>query len=297
MPQSPFSIVFCGTPEFAVPSLQALIDDDAFSVDLVITQPDKPVGRKQELTPSPIKTLALKHGLQIEQPEDINAFHFPLSTFHFLIVVAYGQILRQTLLDLPQIAPVNVHASLLPRWRGSSPMQHSLLAGDATTGISIQKMVRKLDAGSLLAQREEVLEERETIETLHDRLSIMGADLLVETLKGPLKETPQDGEISVCKKLSRASGEVDPQSMTAGEIDRYVRALVPWPGVTCEVDGDDVKLLEAFLEERVDSIPLSCAKGSTLHIGRMQSPGKRILSGADWARGRRINGNDYAEGT
>jgi len=281
------SVIFCGTPDFAVPALKALIDHSEFEVDLVITQPDKPVGRDQTITPPPVKVAAEKAGIPIIQPEDINK-EFPKDTSaDFIVTVAYGQILDDEILKFPKIAPVNIHASLLPRWRGASPIQHTILE-DKIGGVSIQQMVEKLDAGPILAQKEIKLDERETSPTLHDKLATLGADLIVETLSKPLNPKEQNQDDAVfCRKLSRKDGKVNPDSMTAEEIDRHVRALVPWPGVKCKINGKEAKLIETSLEPTDDSTPLECKDGTELHIISLQPPGKSSMTGRQWECGHK----------
>ena len=285
------SIYFCGTPEFAVPSLQALINDPHFSVDFAITQPDKPVGRKKSITPSPIKLAAQQNNIPIFQPKNINKEFFPHFSHSnvrpdFLVVVAYGQILSQEILDLPSVMSVNIHASLLPRWRGASPIQHAILSGDLSTGITIQKMVHSLDAGPILAQEETSITSKETLLTLHDRLAHMGARLLIDTLKHPHHPELQDeAKALYCSKLTRADGKVDPLTMDATMIDRHIRALNPWPGVHCLIAEQTLKILQSSLVPTPDSFPLPCAHQSTLHLNMVQMPGKKPVSGAAWARG------------
>lgn len=289
---SPLTIIFCGTPEFALPSLKALLNDPAFSVKLVVTQPDKPVGRKQIMTPPPVKVLAEQSNIPIWQPDNINAQDARLKTqdspFDFLVVVAYGQILSKEILALPTIAPVNLHPSLLPRWRGASPMHHTLLAGDRETGVTIQQMAEALDAGPILAQERVPVGPRETFVSLRTTLAEKGAALLVRTLKAPLRPVPQDKtQMTICTKLTRKDGEVDPARMTAEAIDRKVRALTPWPGVTCPIHKETVKLLKTALTAERDALPLPCAEGSMLFVLELQPPGKKPMSGAAWERGRR----------
>ena len=280
-----FSVIFAGTPDFAVPSLQALIDDPAFTVELVITQPDRPVGRKHVLTSPPVKVLAEQHGIQIHQPEKLTVNQLPTANCQLLVVVAYGMILPQEMLDLPEIAPINLHPSLLPKLRGATPMPSAILSGDAVTGITIQKMEMKMDSGPILAQITVPLDERETQIGLHDRLSILGASLLVETLKNPLQETLQDESAATyCQKFTREDGEVDPKNQSAEEIDRTVRALHPWPGVKAVINEKELKILETSLSKTEESIPLEC-KDSVLHLVRVQSPGKKAMSGKEWQRG------------
>ena len=288
----PYSIVFCGTPDFAVPSLKALLSDPAFSVKLVITQPDKPVGRKQTMTPSPVKILATQHGISVWQPQNINeeatSYKLQATSFDFLVVVAYGQILSKEILSLPKIAPVNVHPSLLPRWRGASPMHHAILAGDQTTGVTIQQMAEALDAGPVLAQERFPLSPAETLVSLKQTLAEKGATLLTRTLQSPLQPAPQDAtQVTVCSKLTRKDGEVNAQNMTAEEIDRKVRALTPWPGVTCPIKDEIVKILKTSLTEQPESLPLPCSKNTMVFIIELQSPGGKPMNGAAWMRGRR----------
>lgn len=286
MATKPLSIIFAGTPEFAVAPLEALIADDAFDVKLVISQPDKPIGRKQEVQPTPVKRASLTAGIEVLQPEDINT-EYPEIEHDFLVVVAYGQIVKQHILDAPNIAAVNLHASLLPQWRGASPMQQTILQGDSLSGVTIQRMVAKLDAGPIISQKEYTVQPRETITTLHDTLSNMGAKLLAETLKNPLVETEQDeSAMTMCHKLNRNTGNVDPATMTAEQIDRHVRALVPWPGVRCTITGEEVKVLETTLDAQEGSIVLPCAENTELHILSVQPPGKKPMSATDFQRGR-----------
>jgi len=290
----PLSIIFCGTPDFAVPSLRALASDPAFDVKLVVTQPDKPVGRKKQLTAPPVKVLAEALGIPVLQPEKVNEelpSHFnlhPDDQPDFLVVVAYGEILSQTVLDIPHIAPVNVHGSLLPRWRGASPVEHAILHGDNETGVTVQKMVQELDAGPALAMAALPIGARDTSTYLRSQLSEMGAALLVETLKRPLEPLPQptDG-VTFCRKLVKEDGIVSREKMTAEEIDRRVRALNPWPGVVCDVQGNTVKILESSLDPVQHSIPIACAHDSTLHLVRVQPPNKKEMHADDWRRGLR----------
>jgi len=275
-----------------VPSLKALLSDPAFSVKLVITQPDKPVGRKQTMTPSPVKILATQHGISVWQPQNINeeatSYKLQATSFDFLVVVAYGQILSKEILSLPKIAPVNVHPSLLPRWRGASPMHHAILAGDQTTGVTIQQMAEALDAGPVLAQERFPLSPAETLVSLKQTLAEKGATLLTRTLQSPLQPAPQDAtQVTVCSKLTRKDGEVNAQNMTAEEIDRKVRALTPWPGVTCPIKDEIVKILKTSLTEQPESLPLPCSKNTMVFIIELQSPGGKPMNGAAWMRGRR----------
>lgn len=293
MPDAPIRIVFCGTSAFAVPSLETLARDPRFQIDLVITQPDKPVGKEQTVTPPPVKVAAEKLGLKIAQPESLNKEFSNVTSQilarpDFLIVVSYGQILSQEVLDWPLQMPLNLHASLLPRWRGASPIQHAILAGDSETGVTVQKIEKELDAGPILAQEKTGIDPEETATELSDRLAKIGAMLLVYTLRDPplLREQSADG-ITICRKLTREDGKVDPATMTALEIDRRVHALNPWPGVLVEVNGKPLKLLRTSLRPHPDAAPLLCKDATTLSLIEVQPPSKKPMTGKEWERGAR----------
>jgi len=272
-----------------VPSLDALCTDPLFTVDQVITQPDRPFGRKQLLTAPPVKVAALRRGLPVLQPESINRdTSLKSKQFDFLVVVSFGQILSQTILDLPRIAPVNVHASLLPRWRGASPLQHAILNGDTESGVTVQIMERALDAGPILAAERTPIEPRETTTTLHDRLARMGAELLRQTLSKVLQPIPQSPDgITLCGKLTREDGRVDTHTMTAEEIDRKVRALTPWPGVSTTIDGQEVKLVETALTPEAEAVPYLCKDKTMLYLRAIKPAGRNLMSGTAWMRGRK----------
>ncbi|MBT3834914.1 methionyl-tRNA formyltransferase [Candidatus Peribacteria bacterium] len=284
---SKHSVIFFGTPEFACPTLQALNDDGNFEVSLVITQPDKPVGRKQEITPPSVKDLAIELGIPVFQTDDINKdfAEIPRHVYKppdFLVVVAFGQILSKAILKVPKVAAINVHASLLPRWRGASPIQNSIMSGDEETGATVQRMEEEFDTGPVLAQSKTKIEKYDTTASLGKRLSEIGADLLTKTIKKNLPEKEQDkSEATYCKKLTRESGIVSPSEMTAEEIDRYVRALVPWPGVTISSNDKKIKLIETSLSDATDSIELKCKDDTTLNIIKLQAPGRNIVSGKE----------------
>ncbi len=288
MSNKPLSVVFLGTSAFAVPSLQRLATDSAFHILAVITQPDRPVGRNMTLTPPPVKTAAEKLGLTVLQPEKMNAA-FPniakeVGRPDVLVVVSYGQILSDDVLAWPLVAAINVHASLLPLLRGASPLQHAVLQGLKESGVTVQRMVRELDAGPILAQTALPLDERETFSTLHDKLKDLGALLLTETLKHPLQEKDQDAtRATFCRKLTKSDGIANPATMTASHIDRMVRALTPWPGVS--IRGN--KILGTSLESQPEALTLSCADTTTLFILRIQPPGGTPMSGADFIRGKK----------
>ncbi len=281
----PTRIIFLGTSAFAVPCLQALLDDARFQVDLVVTQPDKPVGRKQTLSPSPIKALALERNMLVAQPQSINRevqLFQKVPKPDFLIVVSYGQILSEEVLAVPAIAPINVHASLLPRLRGASPIQHAILQGDTETGVSVQRMVKALDAGPVYLQQRVSIGERETAATLHDKLATVAAPALLEVLRSPPQPVPQDEtQVTFCGKLQRKDSLVDPTSMSAQDIDTRVRALVPWPGVT----WGDCKILETSLTAHAQAMELQCKDDTTVYLLTVQPAGGKPMSGKDFERG------------
>lgn len=287
------SVVFCGTPDFAIPSLRALVESGLFDVKLVISQPDRPIGRSGRTVPTAVKKAAIDLGLETWQPEKLNTqleegSYKMTDRPDFLVVVAYGQLLSSKVLEWPTVAPINVHGSLLPRWRGASPVEYAILHGDTETGVAVQRMVKELDAGPILGMAKTPIGERETALQLRDRLSTMAAELLVETLSKPLKETPQPSDgITICRKLSRDDGKADTQTMTAEQIDRMARALYPWPGVTATVMGRELKILETALEPTQTSTQVVCAKNTTLELVMVQEAGKKAMTGAEWARGVR----------
>jgi methionyl-tRNA formyltransferase len=288
----PLHLVFCGTPEFALPALRALATDPRFVIDLVVTQPDRPVGRKQVLTPPPVKREAEALGLTVAQPEKLNAALPELQTQvprpDILVVVAYGQILSQAVLDWPSQLPVNVHASLLPRWRGASPIEAALVAGDQETGVTIQRMVRALDAGDILSQRSHPITGTDTSQTLRRDLAELGATLLVDTLTQPLTPVAQDAsQVTLCTLLSREDGSIDCAVLTATEIERRWRAFTPWPGLTTEVHGEKLKLRQVSLSEQPNALKLDCAQGTALWVTEVQAASGTPMAAADWLRGRR----------
>ena len=282
-------MVFVGTAAFAVPSLEALVRA-GHRVALVVTQPDRP-GHRLRLTPPPVKAAALSLGLDVFQPERIRepAAHAAIASIrpHVLVVAAYGQIVPRGVLNVPRKGPVNVHASLLPRWRGAAPVAHAILAGDEVTGVTIMRMDEQLDHGPVLTQRETAIADHEDAAALTDRLAILGAELLVETLPrlGAVEPVVQDeSRATLAPKLTRADGELE-WSLAAVEIDRHVRALQPWPGVTLPLNGRRLKVLEGrpsagagrpgqVLASGRDGVEVACGEGSYVLV-TVQAPGSR----------------------
>jgi len=244
-------IVFLGTPDFAVPSLQALIDHPKLEVVGVVTQPDRPAGRGQKLRQSPVKQKAEVSGLPIFQPptlrNDAEVDHIRRWKPDALVVAAFGQILRQPVLELAPFGSINVHASLLPRWRGAAPIQYAIHAGDEQTGITIMKMDVGLDTGPMLRQSSIPIAPDETGATLHNKLAQLGAELLPSTLLAYFSREivpqpqPEEG-ITIAPSIKKAAGEID-WSQSAVEIDRKVRAYTPWPGTFSYLAGEMLKVI------------------------------------------------------
>jgi methionyl-tRNA formyltransferase len=255
-------------------------------VALVVTQPDRP-GHRLRLTPPPVKRAALELGLRVVQPERIRDLELGAARPDLLVVAAYGQIVPRRVLDWPSVAPVNVHGSLLPRWRGAAPVAHAILAGDTESGVTIMRMDEQLDHGPVLARRATPIGEREDAAALTRRLAMLGAELLVATLErvDAIDPQPQDeSQATFAPKLARSDGELD-WTLSADELDRRVRGLQPWPGVTVPFRGERIKVLEgrpaggsgspgAVLGAVADGVEVACAEGSYILL-RVQAPGSR----------------------
>jgi methionyl-tRNA formyltransferase len=246
-------IIFAGTPEFAVPSLQMLLDSE-HEVCAVYTQPDRPAGRGRKLQPSPVKELALTAGIPVFQPltmktsedlQQISAFNADL-----MVVVAYGMILTQAVLDVPKLGCINVHASLLPRWRGAAPIQRALMAGDQKTGVTIMQIVRKLDAGDMLHKEECTIAETDTASDLHDKLAALGAIGLDKVLSQIKAETvhaePQDEAlVTYAEKLEKSEAVID-WMQPASDIALKVRGLNSWPVAQTLYQGNVLRIWQAI---------------------------------------------------
>lgn len=297
-----WKVVFAGTPEIAVPVLMALAADTRFEVVAVATQPDRPVGRKQLLTAPPVKAEAEKLGIPVWQ-ESAKSPEFLMKLREvkpdFLVVIAYGQILPQEVLNVPKIAPINLHGSLLPKYRGASPIQAALLAGEKQTGISVMRMMREMDAGPVYGMARLPLTEDDTAETVIERMGKVGAEILPDTLEriasGVLRPMAQIKEnATYCGKIEREDGEIHPESETVEEVFRKYQAFTPWPGVFLFVNGKRVKLLKiAPCRDQNFLIPtiglhtiekrlfLGCKSG-VLEVLELQMEGKNPISGAQW---------------
>jgi methionyl-tRNA formyltransferase len=251
----PLRVLVLGTPEFAVPTLQALLDSPHLVVG-VVTQPDRPRGRGHQVQPPPVKVLALAHGVPVWQPERIREPGF-LEAMRALdldlgVVAAYGKILPEACLEVPRLGMINVHASLLPRWRGASPIAHAVMAGDAETGVTIMRVVKALDAGAMFARVTRPIGPRETAGEVEDGLARLGAGLLVEIVDalaaGTSVETPQDEAlVTYAPRLTRDAGRID-WRQPAEVIERQVRGLLPWPGAFAGLGGQRLAIRRAHVE-------------------------------------------------
>ncbi|MBI3562417.1 MAG: methionyl-tRNA formyltransferase [Gammaproteobacteria bacterium] len=312
---APLKIIFAGTPEFAAVALQALIDT-AQPIVAVYTQPDRPAGRGRQLTPSPVKQLAQQHRIAVEQPPTLTSAtaHTQLAGYHadVLIVAAYGLILPRAVLALPKYGCLNIHASLLPRWRGAAPIQRAILAGDDVTGITIMQMDEGLDTGAMLLKRELPIGQHETAGELHDRLARLGAQCLLETLTqlqhSQWVPQPQDQQqVCYAKKLAKTEATID-WTQSALQIDRAVRAFNPWPVAQTRLSDQVLRIWQATVQATTATatpgtivhsdkhgIDVACGSG-ILRLLRCQLPGAKPLAvpellnghGALFAAGQRL---------
>jgi methionyl-tRNA formyltransferase len=307
-------LIFLGSPAFAVPSLEALLSTE-HDVVAVVTQPDRPSGRGHALAAPPVKEAALAHGLMVLQPEKVSSEESlevlrPLAP-DVLVVAAYGQILRKALLDLPARGSINVHASLLPRWRGASPIAASILAGDEKSGVTIMEVVRALDAGAMIAKHEEPILAHDTTGSLEERLSHAGARLLAETItpwaKHRIQPEPQDEAlVTYAPQLKREEARVD-WTLPAVQIWRRVRAFNPWPVAFTTIGGEDLRIFEAWPLAGdsgavpgtllgIETLPAEAEApepglvvqtgGGRLALLQIQRAGRRRTSGSEFARGQ-----------
>ncbi|UCV11685.1 methionyl-tRNA formyltransferase [Dechloromonas denitrificans] len=299
-------LIFAGTPEFAAQALAAIIAA-GHEVALVLTQPDRPAGRGMNLQPSPVKKLAVEHGIEVFQPltlkdpvaqqkiADIDA--------EVMVVAAYGLILPQAVLDLPRHGCINIHASLLPRWRGAAPIQRALLAGDAETGVCIMQMEAGLDTGPVLLRGAFAVEPTDTTVSLHDRLADLGAKLAVEALgRLPLPAEPQPVEgVTYAHKIEKAEALID-WSREAVELDRHIRAFNPFPGAQAVFGGQTVKLWQAapvaghgeigqILSVDRSTIVVACGKGA-LAVSELQKAGGKRLPVQQFLAGHPLKAGD-----
>jgi methionyl-tRNA formyltransferase len=297
-------IIFMGTPDFSVPVLDALVEA-GHDIAAVYTQPPRPAGRGKKERPSPVHAragalgLTVRHPPNFRDPAEIDAF--AALEADVAVVVAYGLILPQPVLDAPRKGCLNIHASLLPRWRGAAPIQRAIMAGDARTGVCIMQMEAGLDTGPVLLRRETEIRPDDTAGSLHDRLSEMGAAAIVEALASldSLTPTPQPAEgVTYAAKIDKAEARID-WSRPAVEIDRQIRGLSPFPGAWCEQDGTRLKLLLSRVSAGQgvpgtvldDSLTVACGKGA-VQLLRLQRAGRGAMDAIEFLRGTPLKAGD-----
>ncbi|RKF14670.1 methionyl-tRNA formyltransferase [Roseovarius spongiae] len=299
-------VIFMGTPDFAVPALDALVAA-GHEIAAVYSQPPRPAGRGKKDRPTPVHARAEALGLQVRHPVSLKTPEaqaaFAALEADIAVVVAYGLILPQGVLDAPAHGCLNIHASLLPRWRGAAPIHRAILAGDAETGVCIMRMEAGLDTGPVLLREATPIGEEETTGALHDRLSGMGARLITEALAqfDTLEPEPQPAEgVTYAAKIDKAEARVD-WTRDAVEVDRLIRGLSPFPGAWCEIDGQRVKLLGSKLAEGEgapgevldDELSIACGRGAVRLLrlqraGRAAQDAETFLRGMSVPRGARI---------
>lgn len=304
----PLRIVFAGTPDFSVPPLQELLAS-GHQVVAVYTQPDRPSGRGRKLLPGPVKSRALEAGVPVHQPPSLKAAEEVeiLRDLRpdLMVVVAYGLLLPESVLEIPRLGCVNIHASLLPRWRGAAPIQRAIQAGDTESGVSIMRMEKGLDTGPVYLSKRIALAADETGGSLHDRLSMLGAAGLMEALpgiaEGSLQPVPQnDAEATYAAKLEKKEAQID-WKRSAVQIERQVRAFNPWPVAFTPYENANLRIWNAHAIEGMtaepgtvmsatrDGVDVSTGEG-LLRITRMQMPGKRAMDVQDFVNAHNIQG-------
>ena len=293
-------IIFMGTPDFSVPVLKSLIENA--QVVLVVTQPDKPVGRKQLLTESPVKKVALENNIPVFQPSKIRKDYETIlrTPCDLLVTCAYGQIIPKEVLEHPRLGCINVHASLLPKYRGGAPIHWCLINGEEKTGVTIMYMAEKMDAGDIISQKEYKILPTDNVGTLHEKLSTLGADLLIETLPSILNQTNKryqqnEEEVTFGYNVKREEEHLDFLD-TGKNILNKIRGLNPWPLANFLVNEEEYKVLEAYFEEntsptpkkvreiRKDAIGIDCQDG-TIYLTKIKPFGKKVMNVKDYLNG------------
>jgi methionyl-tRNA formyltransferase len=303
-------IIFAGTPHFAATALETLLAQQ-FDVAAVLTQPDRPAGRGMQLTPSPVKQLALQHGLPVLQPRSLKDADIQLELAAYdadvMVVAAYGLILPQAVLQLPRHGCLNIHASLLPRWRGAAPIQRAILAGDTETGITVMQMDAGLDTGDMLLKKTCPITAHDNAHTLHDKLAALGAEAIVEALRlleqNQLTRMPQDNALATyAAKLSKAEAQID-WTANAAHIVNAVRAYNPFPVATATFNATPIKIWQASVREDLsgvagtvlsvekDGIIVACGQGA-LCLEVLQRPNAKALPAAQFVQGFALHPGD-----
>jgi len=300
-------VVFLGTPEFALPSLQALYNSPGLDLMMIISQPDRPAGRGQKLQPTPTKVFAQKHSILLHQPAKISEDLELITKLRemkpdLLITAAFGQILSKEILEVSTQGVWNVHASLLPRWRGAAPIQWAILSGDKETGITIMLTEEDLDSGDILHKVICPIESSDTTTTLTSKLSKLGADALMQALNPSYIISPKKqplSEITLAPKIKKNMREIDWSSVSASEVERKLKALNPYPGVIMRLSPESaIKIINAHSKQPKqindptshgqmnEKLEIACKKG-ILKLEEVQPPGKQVLRAEDWAKGIR----------
>lgn len=307
------TIVFMGTPDFSVPVLERLLED-GYTILAVVTQPDRPVGRKKTLTPPPVKAAAIKHGLPVLQPEKLSKSAELAQIIDLkpdlVVTAAYGQLLPNELLEAPEYGCINVHASLLPELRGGAPIHYSIVRGKLETGITIMYMAEKLDAGDIISQAAVMIDENDNTGTLHNKLSVIGANLLSETvpaiINGTSSRTPQDESKATFAPNIRRSDEKIDWSRSGEELYNQVRGLCPWPVAYTTLNEAVIKVWKSekvtntsgvpgtVLSIAEDGIVTATGSSTALKITELQPAGKKRMSARDYLRG---SGSSLQAGT
>ncbi|SDB97970.1 methionyl-tRNA formyltransferase [Melghirimyces thermohalophilus] len=300
-------IVFMGTPDFAVPSLKTLVEE-GYEVLSVVTQPDRPRGRKRVMTPPPVKEVAQELGIPVFQPEKLrkpeNVQQVVDLNPDLIVTAAYGQILPREVLEVPRYGCINVHASLLPKYRGGAPIHHALIRGEKKTGVTIMYMVEALDAGDMLAQQAIPIERDDDVSSLHDKLARVGAELLAKTvpplLKGEIEATPQEeDQVTFAPNIRREDERID-WNRHPEELFNQVRGLSPWPVAYTQWKGKPLKIWRAepvslaepaapgtVVQVSEDGVVVA-AKGGGLRLLELQPAGKKRMTAEQFARGRNM---------
>lgn len=294
-------VIFMGTPEFAVPVLQTLIDNT--EVVLVVTQPDKLVGRNKVLTPPPIKQLALENNIEVFQPTKIREEYERITSLNadLIITCAYGQIIPEEILNSPRLGCINVHASLLPRLRGGAPIHHAIIDGEEKTGITIMYMDKKMDTGDIISTVEYKIKDTDNVGTLHDELSKLGSELLLQTLPsivdGTNNRTPQNHDEATYAWNIKREEEHLTFNRPSKEILNQIRGLNPWPTANAIILDQEVKILEAYIGEKDSKLSpgIVCeinkdnfaitTNDKIIHITKVKPFGKKIMDARDYING------------